>query len=145
MTELPDFPYTSRFHAVDGVRLAFVDEGPAGAAPVWFMHGEPTWSYLWRKVLPPLLDAGFRCIAPDLAGFGRSDKPEQPEWYSYDRHTALMAALVENLDVRGATMVVHDWGGPIGLRLAVEHRERFDRLVILDTGLFTGRQQMTGA
>jgi haloalkane dehalogenase len=90
-------------------------------------------------------DAGFRCVAPDLVGFGRSDKPEDIEFYSYDRHVELAATLLEDLDLRGATMVVHDWGGPIGLRLAVEHSERVDRLVILDTGLFTGHQKMTEA
>jgi haloalkane dehalogenase len=145
MSSPPEFPYESRFHDVDGVRLAYLDEGDREAPPVWFMHGEPTWSFLWRKVLPSVRDAGFRCIAPDLAGFGRSDKPEDLDWYTYDRHTALMAGLLEHLDLRGATMVVHDWGGPIGLRLAVEHRDRIDRLVILDTGLFTGRQRMSDA
>ena len=110
-----------------------------------FFHGEPTWSFLWRKVIPPVRDAGFRCLAPDLAGFGRSDKPTDIDFYSYDRHTELTATLLEDLDVRGATAVVHDWGGPIGLRLAVEHPERIERLVILDTGLFTGHQKMTDA
>jgi haloalkane dehalogenase len=130
---------------VDGVRIAYVDDGVAGAPPVWFMHGEPTWSYLWRKVIPPVRDAGFRCIAPDLAGFGHSDKPTDIGWYSYDRHTAVMAAVLEELDLHDVTMVVHDWGGPIGLRLAVEHPERVARIVILDTGLFTGHQRMTEA
>ena len=90
-------------------------------------------------------DAGFRCIAPDYAGFGRSDKPTDVGWYSYDRHVEVMAALLEELDVRDATAVVHDWGGPIGLRLAVEHPDRFSRMVIMDTGLFTGEQPMTDA
>jgi haloalkane dehalogenase len=96
-------------------------------------------------VIPPVREAGFRCIAPDCAGFGRSDKPTEFEWYSYDRHTELMGVLLAELDVRGATAVVHDWGGPIGLRLAVEAPERFERLVIMDTGLFTGRQRMSDA
>ncbi len=90
-------------------------------------------------------DAGYRCIAPDYAGFGRSDKPTDLGWYSYDRHVELMAALLEELDLRDATVVVHDWGGPIGLRLAVEHPDRFSRLVIMDTGLFTGQQRMSDA
>ena len=84
-------------------------------------------------------------MLPDLPGFGRSDKPLDPGWYTYDRHTAMAAGLLEDLDVRGATFVVHDWGGPIGLRLAVEHPERVDRLVIMDTGVLTGRQQMSEA
>jgi haloalkane dehalogenase len=140
---LPDFPFTRHYHEIDGLRLAHIEDGEG--PPVWFMHGEPTWSFLWRKVIPPVRDAGFRCIAPDLAGFGASDKPTDISWYSYDRHTELMAALLSELDLHGVTMVVHDWGGPIGLRLAVEHAERIDRLVILDTGLFTGRQRMTDA
>jgi len=96
-------------------------------------------------VIPPVRDAGFRCIAPDLPGFGRSDKPVELDWYSYDRHTASMAALLEELDVRDATIVVHDWGGIIGLRLAVEHPDRIARMVITDTGLFTGHQKMSDA
>jgi haloalkane dehalogenase len=140
---LPDFPFAAHYREVDGLRLAHLDEG--AGPPVIFMHGEPTWSFLWRHVIPPVRDAGFRCLAPDLAGFGRSDKPTDIGWYSYDRHTALAASLLEDLDLRHATIVVHDWGGPIGLRLAVEHAERIERIVILDTGLFTGRQRMTDA
>jgi haloalkane dehalogenase len=143
LADLPDFPYEAHQRTVDGLQMAHLDEGDG--APVVFMHGEPTWSFLWRKVIPPVRDAGFRCVAPDLPGFGRSDKPVDIGWYSYDRHTAFVASLVEDLDLRGGTMVVHDWGGPIGLRVAIEHRERFERLVILDTGLFTGRQAMTDA
>src|SRR3954469_4359525 len=139
------YGHPSRYADIEGLRIAYVDEGDRDTSPAWFMHGEPTWSPLWRDGRAPVRDAGHRCIAPDLAGFGRSDKPEQIEWYSYDRHTALMAALLERLDLRGLTMVVHDWGGPIGLRLAVEHPDRISRLVILDTGLFTGRQRMSDA
>ena len=112
---LPDFPFESRYREVDGLRLAHLDEGEG--QPVVFFHGEPTWSFLWRKVIPPVRDAGYRCIAPDYAGFGRSDKPTDLDWYTYDRHVELMAALLEELDLRDATAVVHDWGGPIGLRL----------------------------
>lgn len=140
---LPAFPYEPRYREVDGLRLAHVDEG--SGPPVLLVHGEPTWSFLWRDVMPPLLGAGFRCIAPDHAGFGRSDKPVDMAWYSYDRHTALLADLAERLDLRGATIVVHDWGGPIGLRLAAEQPGRFDRIVVMDTGLFTGHQQMSDA
>jgi haloalkane dehalogenase len=96
-------------------------------------------------VIPPVRDAGYRCIAPDLPGFGRSDKPVDLAWYSYDRHVASVAALVEELDLHAATVVVHDWGGPIGLRVAVEQPERIARIVALDTGLFTGHQRMTDA
>src|SRR5947209_15023809 len=113
--------------------MAYLDEGDG--APVVFLHGEPTWSFLWRKVIPPVRDAGYRCIAPDLLGFGRSDKPMDIGWYSYDRHTDAVSELLSALDVRGATVVVHDWGGPIGLRLAAEQPDRVARIVILDTGL----------
>jgi haloalkane dehalogenase len=140
---LPDFPFAPHYRAWEGLRLAHLDEGHG--PPVWFMHGEPTWSFLWRRVIPPVLEAGFRCIAPDLPGFGRSDKPMEFGWYTYDRHVEAMSALLEELDLRDATIVVHDWGGPIGLRLAVEHPERFARIVVLDTGLFTGHQKMAHA
>jgi haloalkane dehalogenase len=143
LQDLPEFPFAAHYREVDGLRLAHIDEGDG--APVVFVHGEPTWSFLWRKVIAPVRDAGYRCIAPDLAGFGRSDKPTDIGWYSYDRHTEMTATLLEDLDLRDATIVVHDWGGPIGLRLAVEHPERIARMVILDTGLFTGHQRMTDA
>src|SRR4051794_5022017 len=140
---LPDFDFEPHYREVDGLRLAHLDEGEG--QPVVFFHGEPTWSYLWRKVIPPVREAGFRCIAPDHAGFGRSDKPTDMGWYSYDRHTALAAALLEELDLRDVTAVMHDWGGAIGMRAAVENPDRISRLVIMDTGLFTGRQKMTDA
>ena len=140
---LPDFPFEPHYREVDGLRLSHLDEGEG--RPVVFFHGEPTWSYLWRKVIPPVRDAGHRCIAPDYPGFGRSDKPTDFDWYSYDRHTELAATLLTDLDLRDATVVVHDWGGPIGLRCAVEHPDRISRIVIMDTGLFTGEQPMADA
>jgi len=140
---LPDFPFAPRFREVGGLRVAHVDEGDGPPVVMW--HGEPTWSYLWRKLLPPVRDAGFRVICPDLPGFGRSDKPVDLDWYSYDRHVSMAATLLEDLDLRAATFVVHDWGGPIGLRLAVEHAHRIDRLVVMDTGVFTGHQPMSDA
>src|ERR671937_1493413 len=140
---LSAFPFEPHYREVDGLRLCHIDEG--GGAPVVFFHGEPTWSYLWRKVIPPVRDSGYRCIAPDYAGFGRSDKPTDVGWYTYDRHTTLMASLLEDLDLRDATVVVHDWGGPIGLRLAAEHPDRIARTIVMDTGLFTGEQPMAEA
>ena len=140
---LPDFPFGSRYRDWEGLRLAHLDEG--SGPTVVFFHGDPTWSYLWRKVIPPVRDAGYRCIAPDLPGFGRSDKPTDLGWYTYDRHFAAASQLVEELDLRDATIVVHDWGGPVGLRVAVEHAERISRIVVLDTGLFTGHQRMNDA
>ena len=140
---LPDFPWSPLYHEWDGIRLARVE---AGEGPdVVFFHGEPTWSFLWRHVLPPVLAAGHRCIAPDLPGFGRSDKPVDFDWYTYDRQSAAGASFLEAADVRDATVVVHDWGGPVGLRAAVEHPDRISRIVILDTGLFTGHQPMSDA
>jgi haloalkane dehalogenase len=138
---LPDFPFEPHYREWEGLRLAHIDEGEG--RPVVFFHGEPTWSYLWRKVIPTVLDAGFRCVAPDYPGFGRSDKPTDLDWYSYDRQVEAVAPLLEELDLRDAVAVVHDWGGPIGLRLAVEHPDRFSAMVIMDTGLFTGEQPMS--
>ena len=140
---LPDYAFEPSFLRLDDLRMAYLDEGEG--RPVLFMHGEPTWSFLWRTVIPPVRDAGHRCIAPDLLGFGRSDKPVDVGWYSYDGHTESVAALLEELDLREATVVVHDWGGPIGLRVAAEHPERVARMVVLDTGLFTGHQRMSEA
>ncbi len=141
--ELPGFGWKPSFRTWDGIRLAHIDAGEG--APVLMLHGEPTWSYLWRKVAPPVIDAGYRVILPDLPGFGRSDKPIGEDWYSYDRHVEAIKALVEDLDLRDATFVLHDWGGPIGLRLAVELADRVSRLVLMDTGLFTGSVPMSEA
>jgi haloalkane dehalogenase len=117
--------------------MHYLDKGAGD--PVVCFHGEPTWAYLYRKMLPPLTSAGLRLVVPDYAGFGRSDKPTDRRWYSYDRHVEYTAALLGALDLRDATVVVQDWGGPIGLRWAVENAERVARLVILNTELFTGR------
>ncbi len=139
---VPDFPFEARYREWEGLRLAHVDEGDG--SPVLLLHGEPTWGFLYRKVMGPLLEAGHRCIAPDLPGFGRSDKPTDDRWYSYDRHTAVMVALLEELDLTDITLVVQDWGGPIGLRVAtLELPERVSRLVAMDTGVFTGHQRMS--
>jgi haloalkane dehalogenase len=143
LDELPEFAFQPQFREFDGLRLAHLDEGDG--PPVLFIHGEPTWSFLWRRVIPPVRDAGYRCVAPDLPGFGRSDKPIELDWYSYDRHVESLEPLLADLDLRDTTVVVHDWGGPIGLRLAVEHPDRIARIVVLDTGLFTGQQKMADA
>ena len=138
---LPGFPFEPRYFEWEGLRLHYVDEGD-GPLVVMF-HGEPSWSFLYRKIMGVLLDAGFRCVAMDQPGFGRSDKPTDVGWYSYDRHTQAARAFWEGLDLTGATIVVQDWGGPIGLRLAtLEVPERVDRIVAMDTGLFTGYQVM---
>ena len=116
-----------------GLRMHYLDEGEG--RPILLLHGEPTWAYLYRKMIPPLAAVG-RAIAPDLIGFGRSDKPVARDWYSYDRHCDSIVQLIEALDLRDITVVVQDWGGPIGLRVATEHEDRFARLVILNTGIF---------
>jgi haloalkane dehalogenase len=134
---LPGYDFEPHWHDADGLRMHYLDEGAGD--PVVCFHGEPTWAYLYRKMLPPLTSAGLRVVVPDYAGFGRSDKPTDRRWYSYDRHVEYTAALLGALDLRDATVVVQDWGGPIGLRWAVENAERVARLVILNTGLFTGR------
>ncbi|WP_119067044.1 haloalkane dehalogenase [Rubrobacter indicoceani] len=143
-TDIPDFPYGPRYREWQGLRLAHLDEGNESRPAIVLLHGEPTWSYLWRKVMGPLLEAGHRCVVPDLPGFGRSDKPTDPAWYSYGRHTAALTDLFETLDLRAVTLVVHDWGGPIGLRAAtLSVPERVSRFVVMDTGVFDGRQRMT--
>jgi haloalkane dehalogenase len=134
---LPGYDFEPHYAEVDGLRLHYVDEGEGG--PVVCFHGEPTWAYLYRKMLGPLVEGGHRVICPDYAGFGRSDKPTDRGWYSYDRHVELVSAVLAGLDLSGAVVVVQDWGGPIGLRWAMENAERVGALVILNTGLFTGR------
>jgi len=134
---LPGYDFEPRYTELDGLRLHHLDEGDGD--PIVCFHGEPTWAYLYRKMLPVLVQGGHRVLCPDYAGFGRSDKPTERGWYSYDRHVDLMSALLERLDLREATVVVQNWGGPIGLRWAVENADRVTRLVILNTGLFTGR------
>jgi len=130
---LPDYPFAPHWLEIGTERMHYVDEGHGD--PVLLLHGEPTSSFLWRKIIPQLPG---RVVAPDLIGFGRSDKPEDVGWYSYDRHVDSIARLVQELDLTGLTLVVHDWGGPIGLRVAVEHPERVDRLVLLNTGIGGG-------
>lgn len=137
---LPEFNFEPHYREWEDMRLAHIDEGEG--SPIVLLHGVPTWSYLWRKVIDPLVAAGHRCIAPDLPGFGRSDKPED-RWHTYDRLVASVVALLEELDLTDVTLVVHDWGGPIGLRVATtEIPERISRIVIMDSGLFTGHQTM---
>ena len=133
---LPDYPFEPQYVEQDRLRMHYVDEGRGD--PVLLFHGEPTWSFLYRKVIPPLARVA-RVLAPDYFGFGRSDKPVESEWYSYDSHYASIERFVDELDLRGLTLVVHDWGGPLGLRLAAERPERVDRLVITNTGLYAGR------
>jgi haloalkane dehalogenase len=142
--DLLDFPYEPH-HAIvtDGLRMAYVEAGPTGGEPVLLLHGEPTWSFLYRRVIPILADAGLRAIAPDLIGFGRSDKPADVTDHSYARHVEWMRSFAfDALDLRAVTVVGHDWGGLIGLRVATENSDRIARIVATNTGLLTGDQQM---
>jgi haloalkane dehalogenase len=141
--DLPGFGYTPRYAEAGGLRLAYVEAGPADGEPVLLLHGEPSWSFLYRKVMPVLADAGLRAIAADLAGFGRSDKPAEIADHTYARHVEWIRALAfDALDLRGLTLVGQDWGGLIGLRLVAEHPDRFARVVAANTGLPTGDQPM---
>lgn len=132
---LDDFRYPAHEHRWQDLTLRYVDEGPRDAPALLLLHGMPTWSYLYRKMLPPLLAAGYRCIAPDHLGFGRSDKPTDIHWYTIARHTEILTTLITALDLRRVTLFVQDWGGPIGLAQAVTMPERFERLVIMNTWL----------
>ena len=144
--DLPGFPYAPNYAEVsadgtDGatLRVHYLDEGPADADPIVLMHGEPTWSYLYRHMIGPLVDAGHRVIAPDMVGFGRSDKPTEQGDHSYARHVEWMTGLVfDHLDLRHITLFCQDWGGLIGLRLVAAEPDRFDRVVVGNTGLPTG-------
>ena len=135
---LPGFPFEPHYVEVDGLRIHYVDEGPREADPVLLLHGEPSWCYLYRKMIPVLAAAGHRAVAPDLVGFGRSDKPAAREDYTYQRHVDWMRGLIEALDLRNATLVGQDWGGLIGLRLVAENEDRFARVVAANTFLPTG-------
>jgi haloalkane dehalogenase len=134
--DLPGYAFAPHYVEQDGLRMHYADEGEGD--PVLLLHGEPTWSYLYRKVIAELVGVA-RAVAPDYFGFGRSDKPVEREWYSYDTHYASIERFVEQLDLGNVTLVVHDWGGPIGLRLAVTKPERIARLVVLNTGIFSGK------
>jgi haloalkane dehalogenase len=139
---LPDFPFAPHYVELrDGLRVHHLDEGPSDAAPVLLLHGEPTWSYLYRTMIPGLTGAGHRCVVPDLVGFGRSDKPASTDDYTYQRHVDWMAELVfDHLDLRDITFFGQDWGGLVGLRLVALEPDRFARVVVSNTGLPTGER-----
>lgn len=149
--DLPGYPFEPHYVEVDDqdggtLRVHYLDEGPADGPLVLCMHGEPSWSYLYRKMVPLLVDGGLRVIAPDLVGFGKSDKPSERSDYTYARHVAWMqAAIVDRLDLRGATLFGQDWGGLVGLRLVAENPDRFDRVIVGNTGLPTGDGRPTDA
>jgi haloalkane dehalogenase len=146
--QLPDFDHPPRYVSVpdgdgDELRMAYVEAGPSDGDAVLLLHGEPSWSFLYRHVMRVLADEGLRAVAPDLVGFGRSDKPTRPEDHSYARHVEWVRALAfDALELRDVTLVGQDWGGLIGLRLVTEHPDRFARVVASNTGLPTGDHQM---
>lgn len=142
--DLPGFGWQPSYVDVNGLRMAYVDEGPRDGQVVLCLHGEPTWSYLYRKMIPVFLDAGMRVVAPDWFGFGRSDKPVADSDYTWDLHYGSMLAFVDALALTRVTLVVQDWGGVLGLTLPVTHPELVERLLIMNTGLGVGATPTPG-
>jgi haloalkane dehalogenase len=132
---LPDYNFRPNYVDIKGFRIHYVDEGPKEAPPILLLHGEPSWSYLYRKMIPPLVEAGYRTIAPDLLGFGKSDKLSKTKDYSYQKHVDIMVEFVRQLNLQNITLFCQDWGGLIGLRVVGEYPERFARIVAANTGL----------
>jgi haloalkane dehalogenase len=139
---VPDFPYQPHYSEVGGLQIAHIDEGPKDAPLVLLMHGEPAWSFLYRKMIPVLVKEGFRVIAPDLVGFGRSDKPAAKKDYSYLNHVMWMTTWLEANDFKHITLFCQDWGSLIGLRMVAECPDRFDRIVLANGGLPTGTEKI---
>lgn len=143
-SHLTDYPFAPHYHEVEpGLRLHYVDEGPRDGKPVLMLHGEPSWSYLYRFMIPPVAAAGLRVLAPDLIGFGKSDKPAEQGDYSFSGQVAWILQWVEALDLRDITLVCQDWGSLIGLRLVAENPERFARVLLSNGGLPTGEAPMS--
>ena len=143
---LPDYPFAPHYHQLaPDLRLHYVDEGPTDAKPVLMLHGEPSWSYLYRFMIPPVAAAGLRELAPDLIGFGKSDKPTASSDYSFSGQVEWIRQWMEALDLRDITLVCQDWGSLIGLRLAAENPERFARIILSNGGLPTGETKMAMA
>lgn len=140
--DLPDFPFEPHYVEVNGARVHYVDEAGPGRpeATILALHGEPSWSYLYRKMIPLFVGAGYRVVAPDLIGFGRSDKYTEADEYSFHMHYNTVVGFIEALDLQEITLVCHDWGGLIGLTVAAQHPQRFARLVMMNTFLPTGEE-----
>jgi haloalkane dehalogenase len=143
--DLPGYAFAPRYLDVEGMRVHYLDEGPRDKSPILCLHGEPSWSFLYRKMIPVFTGAGHRVIAPDLVGFGKSDKPSERSDYTFARHVAWMKSVLEQLDLRDITLVCQDWGGLIGLRLAAENADRFARIVCANTFLPTGDEKVPDA
>ncbi len=142
---LPGYDFAPNYQQIGEYRVHYLDEGPKDAPTIVLIHGEPTWAYLYRKMIPVLVAGGFRCIVPDLIGFGRSDKPVSMDTHTYKFHVDAMAVLVASLDLEDATFFGQDWGGLIGLRVVAENPERFARVVISNTALPVGSNQISEA
>ncbi|UCD00813.1 MAG: haloalkane dehalogenase [Promethearchaeota archaeon] len=142
---LPDFPFKPNYVEIDGIRIHYVDEGPRDADIVLLMHGEPSWSFLYRRMIPILVEAGYRTVAPDLVGFGRSDKPTEKSDHTYHKHVDWISKWLILLDLKNITLFCQDWGSLIGLRVAIENQERFARIVLSNGGLPTGEQRVGDA
>ena len=143
--DLPGYAYQPNYHGWQDLRMHYLDEGPKNSPVMLLLHGMPTWSYLYRDMIPALTAAGYRCIAPDHMGFGRSDKPTDIHWYTIARHTEILTSLITTLDLQDITLVCQDWGGPTGLAQAAIMPERFRRLVIMNTWLHHPEYQYTAA
>ena len=135
---LENYPFKPNYMMIDGLRIHYLDEGPSNADPIILFHGEPTWSYLFRKMVPVLTEAGYRVVVPDMVGFGKSDKFESKYDYSYKHHVEVMKELVERLDLRNATHFGQDWGGLVGLRVVAEMPDRFSQVIVSNTGMVAG-------
>ncbi len=145
---LPGYPYTPKYHVLrehHELRVHYVDEGPRNAQPVLMLHGEPSWSFLYRKMIPIIAEAGYRAIAPDLIGFGRSDKPASQSDYSYQAHEDWLTAFVKGMGLKRIVLVCQDWGGLLGLRLVARHPDLFSMVVAANTFLPSGREPVTEA
>ena len=143
--DLPEFPFEPHYLEVEEIRIHYVDEGSMEGKVILLMHGEPSWCYLYRHMIPLLVKAGYRVIAPDLVGFGRSDKPQEQNDHTYYKHVEWIIKWLKKFDLQDITLFCQDWGALIGLRVAIENQERFHRIVLSNGGLPTGEQRMSKA
>lgn len=144
--DVQDFPFEPHYAEVDGLRVHYLDEGPRDGKPIFLMHGEPSWCYLYRKMIPVLVKEGFRCLAPDLIGFGKSDKFDDRNKYTYQHHVDIMNGWFRGLGIdKPAALFGQDWGGLVGIRMLIDNRDKFDRLIVANTGLPTGDQKVPPA
>ncbi|MFX1274063.1 MAG: haloalkane dehalogenase [Promethearchaeota archaeon] len=139
---LPDFPFEPHYLEIESIRIHYLDEGSKDSGVIMLMHGEPSWCFLYRHMIPPLVNAGYRVLAPDLVGFGRSDKPTEQSDHSYKNHVEWMTKWLKKLELQEITLFCQDWGSLIGLRVAIENQECFSRIVLSNGGLPTGEQNM---